>query len=494
MTIGDILSKMDELDIFMLNNVDANNGIFKFDTKPEEILDANKRIDDIRNALKEIDGNGRLKQRFKSLDNAFFTTLGEKNNNEGKMYFTWLKDTKIGAQEIQNPEQATTIVMNALNVQRLPRQEIVDYLMQEANGNKEVAKNLERLMYPINAISNIGKTQESKALINPPKENIVKRIINAIKDKFKKRDDVATKNNIENTPPTLNVVNEKPQANEFLNSIKTEEKPRIQPETLCVSDLHGNMDLWNATKERLARHNDSKLIVLGDAMDRGEYGLEILLQIKDLCDKGKAIYVPGNHDESTYNYLKTYNDPKWNTTDIYREAEFNWLHNGGQPTHDKMLYNFEQVAHNLNSQKKYTLDELINWLGKQPIQRAADINGQRYAISHAQFDEQLYKYNPNFCLEDGLNLLKREGRESKNYKQFKEVLWYREGKTKATTKQQGTIYLIGHTPQENVKLSDGEKGYAILNLDTHSSNAKFSAYNLNTNKAIELVEDVYKTR
>lgn len=40
-------------------------------------------------------------------------------------------------------------------------------------------------------------------------------------------------------------------------------------------------------------------------MDRGKYGLQILLQIKELCDKGRAEYIPGNHDIYAYNTFAT---------------------------------------------------------------------------------------------------------------------------------------------------------------------------------------------
>ena len=44
-------------------------------------------------------------------------------------------------------------------------------------------------------------------------------------------------------------------------------------------------------------------------MDRGEFGPEILLQIKELSDKGVVQYLPGNHDIFAYNYVKMRNAP-----------------------------------------------------------------------------------------------------------------------------------------------------------------------------------------
>ena len=64
------------------------------------------------------------------------------------------------------------------------------------------------------------------------------------------------------------------------------------------------MEKWNHVKEYLKTNPNAKVLILGDAMDRGIYGIEILLQIKELCDQGKAQYLPGNHDIFVYNYEK----------------------------------------------------------------------------------------------------------------------------------------------------------------------------------------------
>ena len=64
------------------------------------------------------------------------------------------------------------------------------------------------------------------------------------------------------------------------------------------------MDRWEFVKQMMKQNPNLNVIILGDAMDRGSYGVEMLLQIKELSDVGRVRYVPGNHDEFAYDFLR----------------------------------------------------------------------------------------------------------------------------------------------------------------------------------------------
>lgn len=62
------------------------------------------------------------------------------------------------------------------------------------------------------------------------------------------------------------------------------------------------------------------------------------MEIKELSDKGRVEYLPGNHDIFAYNYVRS----KANKDEsIYKEAKWNLEHNGGLTTMEK-LDNFEK--------------------------------------------------------------------------------------------------------------------------------------------------------
>lgn len=54
--------------------------------------------------------------------------------------------------------------------------------------------------------------------------------------------------------------------------------------------------------------------------------------------------------------------------------------------------------------KKIDKNELIDWLGKCPIQRTVHIGENKYALAHAIFDTELYKKDRDFNLEKAFDL------------------------------------------------------------------------------------------
>ena len=141
----------------------------------------------------------------------------------------------------------------------------------------------------------------------------------------------------------------------FSESVVSYESKAKESQTIVISDLHGNSKKWQIVKQYMQQNPKANFIILGDAIDRGVDGINILCDIKELSDKGKAIYVPGNHDAFAYNALMSAGDKR--LEEKFEDDIKAWNINGGENTIQQFL-----------SLKQEKMHELIEWLGKQPIQ------------------------------------------------------------------------------------------------------------------------------
>lgn len=126
-------------------------------------------------------------------------------------------------------------------------------------------------------------------------------------------------------------------------------------QSIVISDLHGNLKKWQIVKQYIKENPNTSLIILGDAIDRGPDGINILYDIKELSETGKVMYIPGNHDAFAYNALRSVGDKS--LEEIFNDDIQIWENNGGEATVEQFLRLKQEKMH-----------ELINWLGKQPIQ------------------------------------------------------------------------------------------------------------------------------
>ena len=62
-----------------------------------------------------------------------------------------------------------------------------------------------------------------------------------------------------------------------------------------TTDLHGNYMLWEQIKNFLKE--DDTLIFLGDAVDRGDRGFEIFME---MLDNPQVVFLKGNHEDMMY--------------------------------------------------------------------------------------------------------------------------------------------------------------------------------------------------
>lgn len=457
---------LDEIDVIMANNLDEENKI----KNPKVINELSSKICDVQDKITNSDKNVDLniENRFNVTASAIMSSQGKSNLdvNEANKYFMWLDNEKknIGKNILSYEEAKTTS----------------KYAIESGHDlSKKVKESLKQMN-----MSNIS---------NLPKEPTwFDKFRGKIKKFFKKES-----GNKKTSPNLKEIKNDKyvkGEHNNFINDLSkynTSISEYFKDETVVISDLHGNLDKWNMAKETLNENPKRKLIIEGDAMDRGQFGVEILMQIKDLCDKGRAEYIPGNHDVFAYNYLAT-KGSMFEDTGTHSKAKVLWELNGGKVTMSKFEDNnysniMEEELRSGRISNSISKDSLIEWLGNCPIQKKIKENGRDYALGHAMFDEELYQKYPNFNLRNALEL-ELDGKEEnkKILDKFNNCMWYRENDKNTHYSDiswpKDSIVVVGHTRQTeaNLQYLQNDQNKPIVYLDC--GKGELQGFNLSTSE------------
>ena len=224
-----------------------------------------------------------------------------------------------------------------------------------------------------------------------------------------------------------------------------------------MSDFHGMRGAMNVVRKYV--EEGKKVYILGDATDRGPDGVDILLEIMKLSKDDKVCYIPGNHDQFIYNSYRS-NDENWRShvSKIWTQEN-----NGGGAT-----------CRNLEKLKKTDLskfNELMDWLGEQPLQRIVESNNKKYCLAHAFFDQKLYNENSLLCLKNCKDLTFNDPKNI-SYN----ILWFRKESDSYKAEQlpdKDATVIIGHTqtdidwPKDIYNLENEETGEEIkvINVD-----------------------------
>lgn len=210
---------------------------------------------------------------------------------------------------------------------------------------------------------------------------------------------------------------------------------------VAISDIHSTE--WVVDKiEKYYINEYDKIFILGDAVDRGPNGngeesFKILNRIYELYNKypNRIIYVPGNHDHMLF---KAINGDQQSISLMQI--------NGGSGTYDTYINRYKGV----NGRKKgKRIDEILDWLSKQPLQRIHTFAGKKYVFAHAFFNQEFYGQFPDFCFNDfKTTYLNHVGKEA-----IQQILWFRKDNPNYYSKydprylpDDGSIMVIGHTP------------------------------------------------
>jgi len=496
----EILNTLNEIDKYLRDNIKQNCRL-----KNSDEIYARINILAMQKLRQELDKKGIqgiIRNRFEQTENALLYAANKAVLNRDNKYFEWLNQT--------NKKQPYYIQLYydvcTGHESILPSDNPRDYLPDNVPDREMLLYNIEMIQREYEEFRQQDRqhhrVEEQHKAMTVQKRNPIKSFFEKIfgKGTHNKTKEQEVKNMQQQNNGHRKYCEELSNYGSY-NS-KQAQKRHAQPQqTIVISDLHGDIAKWEWVKQAMSKNPNMKIIILGDAMDRGDYGVEILLQIKELCDQGKAEYLPGNHDVFAYNYVKTKeilsqlsDSQKMQNRRIVNIAGRELGHlmkNGGEETLEK-LDNFsgivEKEIRNGNIKCNISRAELINWLGKQPIQKKINSNNVQYALSHAYFDEDLYQHDANFNMEKALSL-EINGKSDLLVNKFKTAMWYREGDAitqyAPVTFPKGCVMVVGHTVQSEINISNFQNDpyQPVIYIDT-GKNA-FAGWNISNGKIME---------
>lgn len=137
----------------------------------------------------------------------------------------------------------------------------------------------------------------------------------------------------------------------------------------AISDLHGCYDKYLRILEKTRFSDDDTLYILGDVIDRGEGGIEILL---DMMTRENIRFIIGNHEHSALRMLDmlTRTQPDM-LPEIYPKDYCIWMLNGGKPTVNAFCA--------LSAEKK---KEIIRYIELSHIREITEVGGRKFHLSH----------------------------------------------------------------------------------------------------------------
>src|SRR5699024_4357490 len=94
----------------------------------------------------------------------------------------------------------------------------------------------------------------------------------------------------------------------------------------CMADLHGERDFFLRMLEQIRFSDTDHLYILGDVIDRGTGGIDLLEQIMEAPNMTMLL---GNHEQMCLSTLGPHNE--FGARDLWRQ-------NGGGTTYRELLY------------------------------------------------------------------------------------------------------------------------------------------------------------
>jgi len=187
-----------------------------------------------------------------------------------------------------------------------------------------------------------------------------------------------------------------------------------------TSDLHGcSLDTLRSLLKKANFSPNDFLFILGDVIDRGEHGVELL---QWMCEQSNVQLILGNHealllsceflfDEISEDSISTLDEEKMDLLST-------WISNGATPTLSKlqaMLKKFPDV-----------LEGILDLLKDAPLFDVVEANGVEYILVHSGLD--------NFSKMKGLDEYTSD-----------ELLWARPT-METEYYDDGRLVIFGHTP------------------------------------------------
>ena len=94
----------------------------------------------------------------------------------------------------------------------------------------------------------------------------------------------------------------------------------------CMSDIHGESERYFQMLKEIQFSSDDQLYIIGDVIDRGPGGIEIL---KDIMPRENVVLLLGNHELMCRQAMQKNRTP---------QAMSIWMQNGGGATYRELLF------------------------------------------------------------------------------------------------------------------------------------------------------------
>ncbi len=136
-----------------------------------------------------------------------------------------------------------------------------------------------------------------------------------------------------------------------------------------MSDIHGDKDAFHSILRQIGLKSDDSLYILGDILDRHEYGVGILKTVMQM-DNVKCLL--GNHEQLCLNTIVPHRESlPWIRNDTDRDL-VEWLRNGGKAT--------LKALQKLRPEER---ESVIHYLTALPTEYDIQVNGKKYKLVHA---------------------------------------------------------------------------------------------------------------
>ena len=179
-----------------------------------------------------------------------------------------------------------------------------------------------------------------------------------------------------------------------------------------LSDIHGNSAAFDTILSMINLTDDDQLYILGDVIDRGPDGIELLQRIRMMKN---CVLLLGNHEYMMINAMRK--------PDNYHLFRLWWM-NGCENTYQSFL-----------ALSKSEKEDLLEYLEGLPLQTEIDVHGLKYILVHAA----------------PIQLFPTEGEDYPDERKF--AVWYRMPLA-LPNELTGKTIIFGHTPTEYVQFSE----------------------------------------
>lgn len=157
-----------------------------------------------------------------------------------------------------------------------------------------------------------------------------------------------------------------------------------------TADLHGcHPDQFRQMLSKAGFGREDFLFVLGDVIDRGSYGGELLLQLSQMPN---AALVLGNHEAMLLSCSFLFDRVTEESLEALDAGRLrlveHWLRNGGSPT-------LEQLRRILKRDPEL-LEGILEYLREAPLYERVEAGGRQFILTHAG----LGNYRPGKALEE----------------------------------------------------------------------------------------------